>query len=118
MTNDEIDNLTGEALAAAVAVEVMAWHQCIDCWWDADEKIASGTAKFRPDRDWSAAGMVVEKMIATSDEFELDHSPRADGEKSWRASFTIYGKLAYCAFAPTAPTVICRAALKCVRAKK
>jgi hypothetical protein len=126
MTNDDIDNLTGEALAAAVAVEVMGWvvhHRDTSNWVQSAqrnkhyEKVEAIVADFRPDRDWVAAGMVLDKIHESSRSFYIQSSFSLARTMQYVARI-IGGSDEWSACAMTGPMAICRAALKCVRAGK
>ena len=118
--------LTGAALAEAVAVKVMGWRR--DDWssyadgprwlWTGGGPLDLGkytrVADFRPDLNIAQAWEVKDRMIALGWDFDYDEEP--SHHEPPMAGFT-KGADSYYAQAEIAPTAICRAALAAVEAR-
>ena len=117
----DIEQLTGSALAAAVAVKVMGWRRLGVAWLNgphADHHAAS-VIDFRPDLNIAQAWEVVEKMKAEG--FSLDLEYLSNGTSyagfQWPCDDPETDDHYENALAKSVPEAICLAALAAMRAK-
>jgi hypothetical protein len=145
MTKEEIEKLNGEALAAAVATEVMGWHtddpnyqphspgiKPSEWWVNEMGTVGYPVWEWRPDRDIAQAFEVVSHVLMSTNwqdfsyqwlDFILHRATfRAHrwGESGWPPGNAVDRDNNYYASgeADSAPTAFCRCALLAVQETK
>ena len=122
MGMDDVDNLEGQALADAVAVEVMGWRLADDRhYWLPDEVLRGD---WHPESSWSDFGAMVDRVASPSgpgmdiylelgtEEPYCEFAARR-GDKDFHGGEVVGDAIGTC------PCIaFCRAALKAVRARR